>query len=65
MDFFNRPRMISSSPLPPCWLVRAGSCRSWGKNSDARTMGPATSWGKKATKRKKSTGLATGSRRRR
>ncbi len=46
--FLNSPAMISRKARAEFTLRGSAFCCSWGISSRARTMGPATRWGKKA-----------------
>ena len=46
--FFTKPPAISSSAGPASTARGSRGVRSWGSSSFARTIGPATRWGKKA-----------------
>lgn len=43
------PPRNNCSPTTTLWRFMSIFVRSWGKNSEALTIGPATNWGKKAT----------------
>ena len=47
--FLSRPLRIQNPARPTVARVTVAGLRIWGTKSAARTMGPATSWGKKDT----------------
>ena len=49
--FLSMPQTTSKTPLRTRGQSKAAVRRSWGIRSADRMMGPATSWGKKATYR--------------
>ncbi len=46
--FLNSPAAMSQKAGPTSTLRGSGRTSSWGRNSLARTIGPATIWGKNA-----------------
>ncbi len=47
--FLKKPQQIRKTPASNCPASMARGFWTWGRNVWARSMGPATSWGKKDT----------------